>query len=94
MAVAGSRARESRKYARRMPNDLRSQIADRYRALAGELETAIGHALDCEDHYRSGDVPRGCAHAFALEGHLRRVTAELEALSIIHADHSTPSERG
>ena len=44
--------------------------AGRFETIAFELEAALTHARIAASHLRQGEVPRGCAHAFALEGHL------------------------
>ena len=66
------------------------EVAARYDALAAELESARDHARTAASHFRAGEVPRGCAHAFALEGHLHKVRAELDALAMLHAERSQP----
>jgi hypothetical protein len=49
-----------------------------------ELEKAIAHARTAAAHFRSGEVPRGCAHALAVDGHIQVAT---EALSQIAKRH-------
>lgn len=74
-----------------MTNERFEAIAARYDAIVSELRVAAAHGEDCARHFRDGDVPRGCAHAFALEGHLRNVLRDMEALSIEHAAKATPA---
>lgn len=47
------------------------EIAALYDQMAAELERAHQHAKIAAQHFRDRDVPRGCAHAFAVEGHIR-----------------------
>ncbi len=42
-----------------------------FESSADELELAGAHARRAAEHFRSGDVPRGAAHAWAALGHLR-----------------------
>ena len=74
-----------------MTADRLREVADRYESLVRDLERARDHARTAARHFHEGEVPRGCAHAFAIEGHVRKVMAQLEALSILHAERSDPS---
>ena len=76
-----------------MAPDRLNQTADRFRVLAEELESARLHALTAASHFRNADVARGCAHSFALEGHVQIVVNEMKELAIYHARHSTPDTR-
>ena len=42
-----------------------------FESSADELELAGAHARRAAEHFRTGDVPRGTAHAWAALGHLR-----------------------
>jgi hypothetical protein len=53
-------------------------------AIVTELEQAIAHAKIAAVHFRSGEVPRGCAHALAVDGHIQSAN---EALSQIAQRH-------
>jgi len=66
------------------------QRNDKRDVIASELRRASEHAVVAARHFRESDVPRGCAHAFALEGHLRRATDEIADLSKLHAERSLP----
>ncbi len=46
-------------------------IAKRFDDLVPELEKAIRHCQIAVDHFRSKEVPRGCAHTYAMYGHLK-----------------------
>lgn len=52
--------------------------------VAAELENAAAHARIAADHFKSGEVPRGCAHAFATKGHMAVAS---ETLSLVAIDH-------
>jgi len=58
--------------------------AKRLLQIAEELERAVAHAKIAANHFKSGEVPRGCAHTFAIEGHMRVVT---EILSVAAKEH-------
>lgn len=59
--------------------------ANQFKDISNELETALKHSQICESHFENGNVPKGCAHAFALEGHLERVLDKLKEVKINHA---------
>jgi hypothetical protein len=63
--------------------DLESQ-ARRADQIGEELEKAAAHARTAAGHFRSGEVPRGCAHSVAVQGHL--IAAE-ELLGLIARLH-------
>jgi hypothetical protein len=52
-----------------MENDLEMQ-AKRLLQIAEELESAATHARTASNHFKQSEVPRGCAHSMAVEGHL------------------------
>ncbi|HEY9839689.1 MAG: hypothetical protein ACAI44_39005 [Candidatus Sericytochromatia bacterium] len=70
-----------------MNQELEAQ-AERFERIALELEQAAAHARTAAGHFRQGEVPRGCAHAFALEGHLVNARAELAAAAVKHSEKS------
>lgn len=55
-----------------------------------ELEMAVRHLQTAARHFRDGEIPRGCAHVFAAQGHQRNAQAALEDLAVFHAAHSLP----
>ena len=59
--------------------------AQTFAEITNELEQALKHSQICESHFQAGEVPRGCAHAFALEGHLENVMALLKQVKVLHA---------
>lgn len=64
--------------------------AGRFETIAAELEAALTHARIAASHLHQGEVPRGCAHAFALEGHLLTVRQTLDEAAKVHAAHARP----
>ena len=62
--------------------------ADALDGIAAELETAARHARIAAGHFRAQEVPRGCAHTLAVEGHLVQVRGRLEEIAVRHADHA------
>jgi hypothetical protein len=56
-----------------------------FESAADELELAGAHARRAAEHFRTGDSPRGTAHAWAALGHLRTGEERL----VVHArEHS------
>ncbi|PKL74862.1 MAG: hypothetical protein CVV27_18345 [Candidatus Melainabacteria bacterium HGW-Melainabacteria-1] len=76
-----------------MNQDLETQAAH-FDAIATELEQALSHARIAARHLRDGEVPRGCAHAFALEGHLLQARQSLDAAARLHARKARPTPMG
>lgn len=66
-----------------MTKTLRIQ-SKRLLQIAEELEKAAAHARVAAGHFKLGEVPRGCAHAFATEGH---IAVASEILSSAAKDH-------
>jgi hypothetical protein len=52
--------------------------------IAEELEKAAAHAKIAASHFKLGEVPRGCAHSFAVEGHIAMAS---ETLTLVAKDH-------
>jgi hypothetical protein len=52
--------------------------------VVGELEKAIAHAKTASAHFRSGEVPRGCAHSLVVEGHTVVATGHLHQVAKAH----------
>ena len=59
-----------------------------YDEAAAELERAAGHCRVAADHFRNREVPRGCAHAWAAEGHVREAEDRLGQQARFHASRS------
>lgn len=66
------------------PTQNREDQANRLEQIAAELEKAVAHARIAAGHFRNAEVPRGCAHAFATEGHLFVVNDLLKECAIWH----------
>ncbi|MGI9048382.1 MAG: hypothetical protein ACR2GU_03225 [Rubrobacteraceae bacterium] len=73
-----------------MTGDTFEAAATRYERLAGEPERAAKRARVEATHYRDRNVPRGCAHAFAAQGHMRNARQLLDDLAVLHASESRP----
>ena len=73
-----------------MDDSVLETAARRYEQVAAELTAAAAHLRTCAGHFRDGEVPRGCAHAFAAHGHMRAADAALTELAIEHAGKSRP----
>lgn len=65
-------------------NEALEAQAKKLQQITEELEKGIAHAKVAAGHFKSGEVPRGCAHSFALEGH---IAAASEILSQMAKDH-------
>lgn len=59
--------------------------SENFKSISSELEKALAHSKVCESHFKDGNVPRGCAHTVALEGHLLLVLEKLESVKLLHA---------
>jgi hypothetical protein len=66
------------------------EAAALYEEAAKELEQAAAHARVAAEHFRSGDVPRGAAHAWATRGHLVAAEAALDQQALEHRLRSRP----
>ena len=62
-------------------NELQAKNFDE---IVTELEKAIAHARVAAVHFGSGEVPRGCAHAPGVDGHIQVAN---EALSQVARRH-------
>lgn len=65
-------------------------MALEFEKAAKELELAAKHCLVAADHYRNGEVPRGCAHAFAAIGHNSSASKILMERAQFHATKARP----
>ena len=66
------------------------QAARLYDGAAHELELAAQHCRTAARHFRDQVVPRGAAHAWAAQGHVREAQALLDEQSREHARKSNP----
>jgi hypothetical protein len=60
------------------------EAAALYERAASELDTAAAHARRAAEHFRSGEVPRGTAHAWAARGHLVAAERSLDEQALEH----------
>ena len=58
--------------------------------MAEELELAAAHAKTAARHFQSGEVPRGCAHAFTSGGHMTVASEILADVAKQHRLKATP----
>ena len=79
-----------------MPGRVPTLTSDRLEATArlyedtvAELEQALGHCRVAADHFRSNEIPRGAAHAWAARGHLLNAQALLDEQAREHASYSS-----
>ena len=61
-----------------------------YDATADELERAAQHWRTAAQHFRTQEIPRAAAHAWAAFGHVRTAQDSLEAQAREHASRSNP----
>ena len=66
----------------------REAVAERFDEVAAELERALAHCRVAASHFRADEVPRGCAHALALQGHLRRSQRGVDEIAEAHASRA------
>jgi hypothetical protein len=52
--------------------------------IAEELEKAAAHAKIAAGHFKAGEVPRGCAHSFATQGHMAVASEVMSAATKEH----------
>lgn len=67
----------------------RDQVAKMFDEIVVQLEAAARHGQTAGDHFRGGEVPLGCTHALALEGHLTTARRLLDEVAVMHAQHAT-----
>lgn len=65
--------------------DVLSAQARKLLETAVELEKAARHARIAADHFKSGEVPRACAHTVATEGHIHAANDFLKAVAMAHS---------
>jgi hypothetical protein len=72
-------------------NELTPEIRERlehaaslYDEAAAELERGAAHARRAAEHFRSGEVPRGTAHAWATRGHVVAASRHLDEQAEAH----------
>ena len=62
-----------------------------YDEAAEQLDLAAQHCRTAAQHFRDTLVPRGAAHAWAAQGHVREAQARLDEQSREHARVSKPT---
>ena len=62
--------------------------AEDFESMAADLRSAAEHCHTAAQHMLKGRVPRGCAHGFAAEGHIRKAMRAMDELTIRHAAHA------
>jgi hypothetical protein len=67
---------------------LRETAAQGYEDAAAELERAVLHLRHAASLFREGDVPRGCAHAWAAHGHVHDARQRMDANAVHHASRA------
>jgi hypothetical protein len=72
-------------------SDAREEAARLYDEAAKELDLAAQHCRTAARHFRDKVVPRGAAHAWAAQGHMREAQALLDEQSREHARKSNPA---
>ena len=71
-------------------SDALEQTARLYDAAAEELEQAVARCRTAARHFRSDEVPRGTAHAWAARGHLLAAEDALDEQAREHSRKSQP----
>ena len=59
-------------------------------AAADELDRAAAHSRVAATHLRTGEIPRGAAHAWAAHGHVLAAQDRLGEQARMHAERSSP----
>jgi hypothetical protein len=75
-----------------MMSDKHEAVAQRFDDLIPELEKALKHCQIAARHFRSKEVPRGCAHAMAMQGHLQIAADWLDEFAKIHRTFARSEE--
>ena len=71
-------------------NEARERQASRFDQIAREAEALSAHARTVAKHFRTNEIARAGAHAFAVDGHFARIRRVLEESAIEHAQRSRP----
>lgn len=72
-------------------SDRLEAAAKLYDEAAEELDLAAQHCRTAAQHFRDRLVPRGAAHAWAAQGHVREAQHRLDEQSREHALRSNPN---
>lgn len=66
-----------------MKIELKNQAA-KLKLITEELESALKHSKIASEHFVNSEVPRACAHALALEGHIIAIAELLAEIAKFH----------
>ena len=66
------------------PEERRELAAQLFDRAAEELHVASAHARRAAEHFRSGEVPRAAAHAWATRGHVLAAEQALDEQALEH----------
>ncbi len=66
-------------------SEARQLVAQDFEEAAHELELAAQHLRVGAAHFVQREVPRGCAHAFAAQGHIAAATELVTSAARFHA---------
>ena len=75
-----------------MTDNPREMVAERFDRAAAELRTAADHLDIAAGHFRAGEVPRGCAHGFAAEGHMVNARRLVDENAVVHSEHASTGQ--
>jgi hypothetical protein len=67
----------------------RDRVASLFESAAEDFRKAAEHLDEAGRHFRNGEIPRGGAHAFAAEGHVRKASDSVAEASKLHSKAST-----
>ena len=59
---------------------------------AVEFEAAAAHCRVSSTHFERRDVPSGCAHKVAAQGHIAKGNELLRQISMIHSENASLSQ--
>jgi hypothetical protein len=68
-----------------MGNNDREHVAELFESAAAEFEKAAQHCRVAAKHFRGGEVPRGCAHGFAAQGHSSNADESMDNAARLHS---------
>lgn len=71
-------------------SDPRDKIAKDFLEVARELREAAKHAEVVAKHFAEKEIPRGCAHAGAVQGHIAAADELIKAFVLEHRKHAKP----
>ncbi|MNJ94913.1 hypothetical protein D3C87_126170 [compost metagenome] len=66
-------------------NEALKAQAQKLLQVAEELEKSAQHARIAANHFNSGEVPKGCAHTLATEGHVHMANDLIKEVAKAHS---------